>query len=551
MKERQQPTVLWNDRPLRLRRKNLSVMTNQLKHSDLEDPQMNSRWEAVREPAWECNQTAFTQFHLRHGYRRNVLNCAVPLARAKSLTDFTMPPAWNLDKSLIASVGFGARLPAGLDNWNYTPKIQAVKQLPQMKKLPQEHCNLARSPWFQSPSQAMGLGLNARHLRYHYQLWNDIQPKTLRGVFTTLVYVTPQLGFALTPHIKLDRVFRYFGALSRMAGPAQLFPASYHYPDARLQGLEKVPAAMFADILPNLGSSFPLMDESTNPWDVVVRLHGPDCYYGYPFSRVSNPVEDITVADAITGSMALPNGQPVKARSSESFCYATLDPKLKEALKMDREAFHAAYCLDRGVITHDGLPFLLPVEMQSSVFAVIVHGWELTMDRAGDLTSYTLKTRHAAIRGYNFYQRIEPYFSNFMRLINQVAKDPNFETYPLSSYLNHSWLGGNLLLSNQQSEAEQVLGVNFLRNYNLQQLDWSMGVYNLWNTVEFRRGNDLEAQLDHAGVAFHQMRPQLRHDVHLFQRPLCRGSFGPDFNAKWLEFDQTYLAEGLPIPQER
>src|ERR1019366_10563668 len=100
---------------------------------------------------------------------------------------------------------------------------------------------------------------------------------------------------SLTPHIKLDRVFRYFGSLSRFAGPAQLFPASYLYPDAKLQGLEKMPAAIFADVLPNLGSSFPTMDESTNPWNIVARLNGPDCYYGYPFSRVSNPAQDVAL----------------------------------------------------------------------------------------------------------------------------------------------------------------------------------------------------------------------------------------------------------------
>lgn len=513
---------------------------------------MNSRWEAVAEPAWECNQAVFADFHRRNGYRRSVLNCAIPLARAKGLTDFTMPAGWDADKSLIASVGFGAKLPAGLENWSYTPKIQAVRQLSQLKALPKEHSTLMRSPWFQSPSQALGLGINARHLRYHYNLWQDLKPKTLRGVFTTLVYVTPQLGFSLTPHIKLDRVFRYFGALSRYAGPAQLFPAAYLYPDAKLQGMEKMPAAMFADILPNLGSSFPVMDETPNVWDIVVRLNGPDCYYGYPFARVSNPVEDVTLSNAIMGSMTLPNGKLVQARSSESFAYATLDPKLKDALKLDRDAFHAAYCLDRGVVTHDGLPYMLPVEMQSSVFAVILTAWELEMDQPGDLTSYTLKTQHAAIRGYNFYQQIEPYYSNFMRLINELAKDPSFETYPLASHLTYPWLGGNLRLPTQQSEPEKVQGVNFLRNYNLQQLDWSMGVFNLWNTVDFRTGEDLESQIDFAGVAFHQMRPQLRHDVHLFHRPLHRASFWPDINPAWLEFDQTYHADGLlPKPEER
>jgi hypothetical protein len=52
-------------------------------------------------------------------------------------------------------------------------------------------------------------------LRYHHQLWNELRPKTLRGVHTTLVYVTPQLGFSLTPHIRLDKAFNYFAALSR------------------------------------------------------------------------------------------------------------------------------------------------------------------------------------------------------------------------------------------------------------------------------------------------------------------------------------------------
>jgi len=45
----------------------------------------------------------------------------------------------------------------------------------------------------------------------------------------------------------------------------------------------------------------------------------------------------------------------------------------------------------------------------------------------------------------------------------------------------------------EMTEAHWVV-VNYLRNYYLQQLDWSMGVYNLWNTVEFRRGSDLESR---------------------------------------------------------
>jgi hypothetical protein len=206
----------------------------------------------------------------------------VPLSRAKVLTDFVMPPGWNADKCIEAGIGFGGyqgKLPPGLENWDYTPHIAPVPQLPWLKPLPKEHENLLRSPWFQTPSQATFLGLNARHLRYHYDLWQQLQPRTLRGVFTTLVFVTPQFGHALTSHIKLDDVLHYFGALSRPAGPVQLFPAGYLYPDARLGGLKRVPAAMFADILPFLGAALPVMDLHPDPWGTLVRLGLRDRYY--------------------------------------------------------------------------------------------------------------------------------------------------------------------------------------------------------------------------------------------------------------------------------
>jgi len=205
--------------------------------------------------------------------------------------------------------------------------------------------------------------------------------------------------------------------------------------------------------------------------------------------------------------MNLPDGRPVRARHSESYVYATLDPRLKAALKMDRDAFAHAYCLDRGVITHDGLPYFLPVEMQASVFAVILTAWELEMERPGDLTSYSLRTQHAAIRGHNFYQRQEPHFSNFMRLADDLGREPSFVSYPLASYLTHPWLGGNLRLVNQRSEGEMTLMVPlFMRSYYLQQLDWAMGVFNLCNTIEFRRRGEIEGALMGGGLAMHQMR---------------------------------------------
>jgi len=73
----------------------------------------------------------------------------------------------------------------------------------------------------------------------------------------------------------------------------------------------------------------------------------------------------------------------------------------------------------------------------------------MTLDRPGDLSSYSLKTRHAAIRGFHYYQRVEPYHSNFMRMIVDLSRNRKFVTYPLATHLTHNWLGGNLQISNQ------------------------------------------------------------------------------------------------------
>lgn len=518
--------------------------------NELQNAQIRERWEAIAEPAWEINQAAFENFCQKHGRGRNVVNCAVPLPHAKALTDFQFPAGWDTDKCLIASLGRG-KLPQGLEAWEYTPKIQAAPQLPQFKPLPPDYASLTRSPWFQTPSQASWMGINARHLRYHHQLWSDLKPKTLRGVQTTLVYVTPQIGFSLTPHIKLDKVFHSLAALSRSAGPAQLFPADFLYPDANLQEFQKAPAPIFSDILPFAGGiNTPIIDETPDAWGTLARFEGPDYFYGYPFNRVENPVEDTTLRNWLVGGMVLPNGTQVRARNSESLVYATLDSKLKNELKQDRQSFQEDHCLVRGVVTHDGLPFQLPVEMQTAVFAIILTAWELEMDGPGDLTSYALKTQHAAIRGYNYYQKVEPYHSSFMRLVHEISKNSNFEVYPLASHLTHSWLGGNLRISNQLSESERALGPQFMRSYYQQQLDWSMGVFNLWNHVEFRKGGDPERNLAFDGLAFHQMRPQLQFDTLLYQRPLKRASLWPDLHPGWLEYDQTLRTKNLPRPSE-
>jgi hypothetical protein len=499
---------------------------------------MAERWDAIREPGAEFTTQAFTDFESCHGGRRTVLNCAIPLARAKRLTDFQFPAGTNLNDCLVAS-GRG-RFPSSLADWNYDPQIRAATQLPQMAMLPPQFASLKNSPWFDSPSQATGIGINARHLRYHHNLWQELKPKTLRGLHTTLVFVTPQIGFSLEPHIKLDKAFCYFAALARAYGPAQLFPASYLYPDAQLGLYRNAPAPIFADLLPTTGGvSYPVMDCTPDPWGVIARFDGSDKYYGYPFNQMATSQKDFTITGFVPGTMFLPNGKRVEAHHSESYVYATLDPKLKSELKQDRDTFASTHGLTRGVITHDGLPFQLPVELQSMVFAVILTSWELELGQPGNLTSYSLRTRHAAIRGFNYYQRVEPFYGNFMRLIHAVSKEADFKTYPLSTHLTQAWLGGNLRRSNQRSESENHLGPKLMRSYYHQQLDWMAGVCNLWNHASFRRQANLETLLAPGGLAFHQMRPLLRFDSHLFPCPEQRASFWPDFHADWMQLDRT------------
>jgi len=498
---------------------------------------LSERWEAICEPASEVTARSFLDFSRRANRPRTVLNCAIPLARAKQLTNFQMPEGWDIHKCLMSSQG---KLEPGLENWNYQTALQPATQNKLMHRLPLEFAALKNSPWFDSPSQATGIGINARHLRYHHSLWDELKPKTLRGLHTTLVFVSPQIGFSLEPHIKLDKAFCYLAAQARAYMPAQLFPARYLFPDARLGHLADWPAPIFADILPSTGGvSYPLMDCTPDPEGVIARFENNDKYYGYPFSRMETSQKDATLSGIVPGTMLLPNGRRVAARTSESYVYATLDQRLKEDLKRDRDEFAASHCLTRGAVTHDGLPFQLPVELQSMVFAVILTHWEMELDQPGELENYTLKTRHAAIRGFNYYQRVEPYYSNFLRLINKVAKDPAFCTYPLATHLTHPWLGGNLCKSNQLSESERRLGPGFMQAYYLQQLDWLAGIFNLWNHVNFRQGANLEKTLNMAGLAFHQMQPLLRFDSHLFQRPLKRASFWPETHRNWATLNRT------------
>lgn len=505
---------------------------------------MQQRWSALVEPGSAINQIVFAQ-HRAATPVRSVLNCAVPEARARQLTDFEMPAGWSPHLCLVSS-GRG-RFAEGLTSWRYQPLIRAEAQLPQLRPLPPAYTSLEKLPWFSAHSQCLGLRLNARLLRYHHDLWQELKPKTLRGVHTTLVYVTPQIGYSLTPHIQLRPAFRYFAALSRACGPVQLFPAKYLYPDAKLGELASAPAPIFSDVLPHTGGDwFPVLEATPDPWGVLAHYEQSDHYYGYPFARLADSSQDTVLHDGISGAMLLPDGRRVTARHSKSHVLATLDPKLQAELRLDRDAFLHARCLARGTVTHDGLPFQLPVELQCMVFAVVLTHWEMHLDKPGELEHYTLQTQHAAIRGFNYFQRVEPYYTNFMRMIRELSQDPDCCTYPLSTHLTHHWLGGNLQISNQASAAEAEIGADLMRNYYLQQLDWLAGVTNLWNHPAHRKQPDLEATLSPAGVAFHQMRRLIRHESYYYRRPTQRPSPWPNLHRGFIQLDRTAQVADLP-----
>ena len=517
---------------------------------------LRERWDAMSLPGGEHTENALSAFLQGPRRTNRVLNCAIPLTRAKALTDFSLPEGLTIQQCIEASAT--GNVPECLRDWEYTPQIRAVPQLPQMMAIPPEHASLTKVPWFQSASQSAWLGMNARHVRYHYQLWQDLKPQVLQGVVTTLILGLPQIGFALTPHIQLEKSFLFLASLARGLCPVQLFPAKYLYPQTKLGELGDAPAPVFADILPATGGfAYPTVDCEPDPWRVLARFGNGDRFYGYPFRNVNDSSDDFSLQDYERGAMLLPNGSRVTARHSESHVYATLDPDLKSVLALDREGFEDATCLVRGACTHDGLPFQLPVEMQPMVLAIVLTHWRMELDKPGDLTSYAVHTEHAAIRGFNYFQRVEPYYTNFMRLIQKLSKDPDFRTYPLANHLTQSWLGGNMCLANQLSQSERDLGPQIMRSYYHQQLDWQAAVINLMNHVAFRTknnsgglvsktGTEIEEELNLDGLAMHQMNRLLRFDSHLFQRPCQRASFWPDHNPAWSELDRRFSDVSLP-----
>ena len=196
--------------------------------SSIPDPALRERWESLAQPASEQTTAQFNRFLAGPNGSRRILQCAIPIARAHQFARASLPPGVTTADCLQAA-GTG-RFPEALRGWNYEPMVRSLPQLPQMRKLPAAHAQLRGLPWFDSPGQSAWLGLNARHLRYHHDLWQTLRPRVLQGVQTTLVLAMPQTGFCLTPHVQMEKVFLYLGSLARGLMPAQLFPARYLYP---------------------------------------------------------------------------------------------------------------------------------------------------------------------------------------------------------------------------------------------------------------------------------------------------------------------------------
>jgi hypothetical protein len=271
---------------------------------------LRERWDAMSLPGGEHTENALSAFLQGPRRTNRVLNCAIPLTRAKALTDFSLPEGLTIQQCIEASAT--GNVPECLRDWEYTPQIRAVPQLPQMMAIPPEHASLTKVPWFQSASQSAWLGMNARHVRYHYQLWQDLKPQVLQGVVTTLILGLPQIGFALTPHIQLEKSFLFLASLARGLCPVQLFPAKYLYPQTKLGELGDAPAPIFADILPATGGfAYPTVDCEPDPWRVLARFGNGDRFYGYPFRNVNDSSDDFSLQDHERGAMLLPNGSRV------------------------------------------------------------------------------------------------------------------------------------------------------------------------------------------------------------------------------------------------
>jgi len=181
----------------------------------------------------------------------------------------------------------------------------------------------------------------------------------LQGVHTTLVLALPRLG-SPRAHIQLEKVFLFLGSLPG-PGPAQLFPARYLYPDAHWRLANLRPPSSRTSCPPRR-VAYPAWTANPTP-GACWPASATGSLLRIPFRAAGDSMQDFTLHDQENRAMLLPSGRrssPVTAR------LALTPPWTRPAtgVGLDRDGFEDATCLLRGAVTHDGLPFQLPVAMQ-------------------------------------------------------------------------------------------------------------------------------------------------------------------------------------------
>ncbi|MGA2176347.1 MAG: hypothetical protein ABSH38_15325 [Verrucomicrobiota bacterium] len=87
-----------------------------------QNEKLPERWDAISLPGAEHTENAFSKCLQVLGKNRQVLNCAIPLTRAKTLTDFQLPDGLDIQACMTASVT--GNFPEALREWRYQPKIR-------------------------------------------------------------------------------------------------------------------------------------------------------------------------------------------------------------------------------------------------------------------------------------------------------------------------------------------------------------------------------------------------------------------------------------------
>jgi hypothetical protein len=68
------------------------------------DQSLAESWAAVAQPGAEETEKLFSEYLAGAGAKRRILNCAIPLARARELTRFSLPSGVTVRDYLVSTV---------------------------------------------------------------------------------------------------------------------------------------------------------------------------------------------------------------------------------------------------------------------------------------------------------------------------------------------------------------------------------------------------------------------------------------------------------------